>query len=560
MSRGAQAESQLDTELAGQDYLLEQEGEPQLFPELMPFQISQELELQEVTNQTEYERPLVIVVPSYKNEAWCLKNLDSIFSQQYTNFRVILIIDDARQDATLSKVQEYLKERDLADKVTIIANQTRRGALANHIEAVSLCKDWEIVVQLDGDDWFAHDLVLARVNAAYADPNVWLTYGQHEVYPKGKKGQCRAVPKNVLKLAAYREYAWITSALRTFYAGLFKQIKLEDFIDEGAFFATSCDFAFMIPMLEMAQGKIKFIDEILYIYNCETPLNDYKKNLQQQLHNEYVIRARAKYTPLAELTFDAGHNQESRVAMVILSVQPMALKKLLNSVQTHLRNCSNILVMAQAGNDAVLRLYQTVEQELGSNSDFCITTAVGNSGKSAAGVPEPVSAQAVSLKTVPVKFVYTQPGTCKQLLLQELYNCPQDYILFTDDRQVLFDSVDGAQLTKWLARTHAHGFYLARGVDCTKHPLLERPIKKPKLVTLAPGICAWQFKHGEYEWAAAYAHDMVLYKKAFLIDTLTPIKAGSLELLLYGWRLQYHTPDAVGLCFDHAPAITSVLR
>jgi glycosyltransferase involved in cell wall biosynthesis len=499
--------------------------------EIGEIEIAQELVL-ELATQDLYERPLVVVVPSYKNEAWCIKNLESIFSQKYNNFRVILIIDDARQDATLSRVQEYLKEHDLENKVTIIANQARRGALANHIEAVAHCKDWEIVVQLDGDDWFAHDLVLARINTAYADPQVWLTYGQHEVYPKGKKGQCRAVPKNVLKLAAYREYAWITSALRTFYAGLFKQIKLEDFIDNGAFFATSCDFAFMIPMLEMAQGRIQFIDEILYIYNCETPLNDYKKNLQQQLHNEYIIRSRPKYKPLEKLELyngqqkyqdkeyqDGQEQARKSAALLVCSTHPERLKKVLESAQENLRNCAEIVVLVHTDSDAVLRLYRTLEQELSQN-------------------------------LVPVKSVYTQKDTCKQQLLRELQSCACTHILFADDRSALARTVDCSELISWLERTHAHGFYLARGVDRMSHPLLERQLKKPKLITLAPGVCAWQFKHGEYEWAAANTHDMVLYTKAFLIDSFAQLKAPNIDQLLYGWRLQYHTPDAVGLCFD----------
>ncbi len=210
------------------------------------------------------ERPLVIVIPSYNNAKYYQKNLDSVFKQKYENYRVIYI-DDCSPDGTYDLVKQYITEHVQEDRMLLFKNKERRGALTNHYKAVHLCADHEIVIQLDGDDWFAHEHVLARINKAYDNPNVWLTYGQHRVYPTGERGKCRHMPEAVIKRQAYREYDWITSALRTFYAGLFKRIKLQDLLYEGDFFATSCDLAFMYPMLEMAAGRIKFIDEVLYI-------------------------------------------------------------------------------------------------------------------------------------------------------------------------------------------------------------------------------------------------------------------------------------------------------
>ncbi len=54
----------------------------------------------------------------------------------------------------------------------------------------------------------------------------------------------------------------------------------------------------MFPMLEMAHGRIKFIDKILYIYNQANPLNDFRIQVQKQLLCERIIRAKASYQPL----------------------------------------------------------------------------------------------------------------------------------------------------------------------------------------------------------------------------------------------------------------------
>jgi len=61
------------------------------------------------------ETPLVILICSYNNEPWIEKNLDSVFCQQYENFRVI-IVDDASTDKTLQKYKEYIHNHNLEKK------------------------------------------------------------------------------------------------------------------------------------------------------------------------------------------------------------------------------------------------------------------------------------------------------------------------------------------------------------------------------------------------------------------------------------------------------------
>ena len=58
------------------------------------------------------------------------------------------------------------------------------------------------------------------------------------------------------------------------------------------------DWAFLYPMLEMAGTHTLFIPEVLYIYNQQNPLSDYKTDatLQQQLSN--YIRQQEPYDRL----------------------------------------------------------------------------------------------------------------------------------------------------------------------------------------------------------------------------------------------------------------------
>lgn len=250
------------------------------------------------------EKPLLVVVPSYNNKDWYERNLDSIFNQEYDNYHVVYI-DDCSPDGTGQLVADYIEQKGVQDKITLIRNEKNVGALQNIYNAIYMQPDNPnlVVVTIDGDDWTAHNQVFKRVNEAYQDPNVWMTYGQYRHYPDGRLGICRDQPQWVVDQAAYRRCEWVSSHLRTFYAWLFKRIKKDDMMWNGELFRVTWDMAFMFPMLEMAAGRHKYIPEILYVYNCATPLNDYKLHLKEQLEANKLIRNKQQYLALHDADF-----------------------------------------------------------------------------------------------------------------------------------------------------------------------------------------------------------------------------------------------------------------
>ncbi len=264
---------------------------------------------------TEQKR-MVVVTPSYNNKDYYRENLDSIFGQDYENFRVIYV-DDASTDGTGDLVDAYIQEHGLQDKATVIHNPKNMGGLYNLYHAIHSCDDDEIIVEMDGDDAFPHDQVLSYLNEVYADEDVWLTYGQYQNQPAevakqlgiGLKGYARPVSPQIVKNNNFRR-VWVFMALRTFYAGLFKKIKHADMLVDksvpeyaGTFYPESWDLVMMYPMLEMAGPRFKFIDEILYLRNIDNPLNSFKTkgNLQRKLSRS--VRRKKKYTILDEKPF-----------------------------------------------------------------------------------------------------------------------------------------------------------------------------------------------------------------------------------------------------------------
>ena len=246
------------------------------------------------------EKKFVIVIPSYNNAAFVYQNLSSALSQNYQNYEVVFI-NDASTDKTLALAKEITAKSKNSDKVRFINNTSNKGALYNIYHAVHYCDDSSIIVLCDGDDWLSGPNVLAALNAYYANSNVWLTWGNFLEYPTYASGLSRPVTKKTLENRSVRKQKWCFSHLKTFYVSLFKKIAKHDLMHNKTFYKVCYDNAIMFPMLEMAGAHAYFIQEVLYVYNRQTPLSDDKIHLKQQLELAKVIRQKPCYKALSSL-------------------------------------------------------------------------------------------------------------------------------------------------------------------------------------------------------------------------------------------------------------------
>ncbi|MBX9923720.1 MAG: glycosyltransferase family 2 protein [Rhabdochlamydiaceae bacterium] len=260
-----------------------------------------------VENSEIVEKPMVVIIPSYNNEEWVEKNLKSVLSQDYSNYRIIYV-NDKSDDQTLNKIYQTLLEYQGPIDFRVISNTHRKGALANLYNAIQSCKDHEIVLTLDGDDWLANDQVLKKLNEVYSGTKpIWLTYGSFLYFPAGYVADLIAIPEEVIKNNAFRRFRHVQSHLRTFYAGLFKKIKIEDLMYNGEFFMMTWDWAMMFPMIEMAGERHSFITDVLYVYNRLNPINDDKVNQRLQDDLASYIREMSPYQRLPDEDLKIGN-------------------------------------------------------------------------------------------------------------------------------------------------------------------------------------------------------------------------------------------------------------
>ncbi|MBM3200855.1 MAG: glycosyltransferase [Chlamydiae bacterium] len=181
---------------------------------------------------------LILCVESKVSE----KTLSSIFEQNYENFRIILI--DSSND--LEVIQGIYHVAYRYSKEHIISILKAQDDSLYH--AVHSCRDDEIVLQMEHDDWLLHNNVLERINQVYANDQVWLTYSQYVEYPSWRKGNVRPFMKKTLKKASILDFPWVNSPFKTYYAGVFKK-------------ADS-----VVSLIEMSEKHIRFIDDALYVH------------------------------------------------------------------------------------------------------------------------------------------------------------------------------------------------------------------------------------------------------------------------------------------------------
>jgi glycosyltransferase involved in cell wall biosynthesis len=241
-----------------------------------------------------------IVVPSFNSIDFLPKTLHSIEIQTFKDYDVC-VIDDG---STLKKQREIIAEYCGRNGWKAIYHEKNVGALQGLVEAIQAhnCEDNDVVVVIDGDDWFAHEKVLERLHRAYTDNAIFMTWGQCEIHPAGKAPMkyAQPIPDMVIDQQLYRDIPFVFWHPATFKYLLWRQIDDRDLRDvNGSYFRIMKDKATLFPMLEMCGHKKMFIGETLYIYNIGNPLNDYSNTPQEEiLRVDKLLQSKPRYPVL----------------------------------------------------------------------------------------------------------------------------------------------------------------------------------------------------------------------------------------------------------------------
>lgn len=220
--------------------------------------------------------PFTVVIIGYNNGGSVEKTLSSVLSQVYDNFRLIYI-DDASDDGSFDLARSFLYDSEKLSEITIVQNTERLGPLANLERAVDTCEGNEIVVLLSDEECLAHEWVFQRLNAYYANPDLWISLSQGIDFPTFELNQ-----RDNMDLQ-----------LKSFYAALFQKIHKSDLN-----LPCTKSLAFMIPMLEMAKDHFQFVDEVLLISSAKQVFSEER---EEELFSENYLRSNDPYPSLEKL-------------------------------------------------------------------------------------------------------------------------------------------------------------------------------------------------------------------------------------------------------------------
>ena len=462
------------------------------------------------------EKKIVILIPSYNNQKWYVHNLASVLSQNYTNFRVIYI-DDCSPDSTGTLVEEYLVDNDPDHKVSLIKNSVRHGALHNLYRAIHACDDDDIIVTVDGDDWFPDNdkNVLQRLNAVYSSDEIWMTYGQFQ-WISGLHGWAAPYSPEIIKNNAFRGIPEIPTHLRTFYAWLFKKIKLNDLLYMGRFYPMAWDTAFLFPMIEMAGERHQFISDVMYVYNEDTTINDHVRNRQLQMYLAQILIYKERYNRLAEKPTKRDKHTIIKSDAILFSESPAQLMQLLSSLNTYVDGIDQIFV-----------LY--AEESLQERDEYNALRAL---------YPD-------------VKFYVIDEyrSNFRNILLFIYRKITNDYVLFAKGDAIFQKSLCLNDCINALEDTAAFAFYFKRNAQDVMHKHLNVP-----LVECNDDIYAWNFGVAvdSDQWSSANSIDCVIHKRD---NVFSFIARNNFRPTPNGIECEWANEgklDRIGLCFGES--------
>lgn len=242
--------------------------------------------------------------------------LQSLFMQTYPDWQALVTID-RQGDRTYERAMEMAAGDE---RVVITRNRRRLYPMENILRAVrrSDADPEDVIVILDGDDWFITDRALERIVLEYATEDCWMTYGSWISNVEGHPGRWPAYPHG----ADFRTERWLGTAVRSWKKWLFDLVDDEDFRDsEGRYFRNAEDVACMFPMLEMATTRrARHIAEPLLLYNRLSHHDPKRRLAEEGIRNVADLRMRRRYAPLRAKGF--RHVPESQTgAMVRLADQ-----------------------------------------------------------------------------------------------------------------------------------------------------------------------------------------------------------------------------------------------
>ncbi len=465
------------------------------------------------SDQIRQNQSFVVIVNSCEKHLNLEKQIISLLEQNYDNYRIVFVGDRWQPE-----LESYLAIKETKVSFSYNSDENQSSPLFQVYKAIHACKDDEIVVLLDSSDWFNSENVLSDLNAYYQNDDIWMSYGNFIIYPDQEIIQSKWVKKSFLRKANFRKDGSRFSKLRTFYAGLFKKIKLEDFMDKGLFFSDVNFNQIIFPMLEMAREHVYFTPDIF--------LATSERNL---IANEVVredgnLMKHKKYEALP--AHPKTCQQEDFVDLLVFSYnRPLQLYALLESLEKLATGVRKIGVIYREDPEYASG-YKMVKNRF-SEIHFFQQSNV---------------APKKDFKPLVMDFSFGEFGK------------GASYIAYAVDDIIITDEIDFKVGVEKLRKTSAYGLFYRLGKHTDFCYSINQHQGVPNLIDVEDGYYAWQFSTGKGDWNYPNSVDLVLYNKADLKALFDKLKFTFPNDFEGEWA-KYADANKIGLCYERAKMV-----
>lgn len=358
--------------------------------------------------------------------------------------------------------------------------------------AIHSCQSNEIVVLLKGGKFFAHPQVLSTLNKHFADPDVWMMTSQELLYP-------------------IYENRWSEGCHQSFYVGLAKQIKLEEFLIEGRFIKDDYETILFLSLLELSGTHAFGIQKPFFVTSRG------RDGVERQ--GEIV------HAPFKEYPWHDFSKDEERVDLLIFSYnRPLQLYAFLESTKKHLEALHRQYVIYRAGNYHYEKGYGKVKKAF--PNVIYIRQCVESPYEDFAPVVR---------KTIFDRNVSTAR-----------------YVSFAFDDFLIKESIDLKEAVGLLKETGAYGFYFCLGNNLKGYP-------KDQKLLIQEGVFGWQFSTMDGEWKVSNSLKMTLFKKEDIEVDFINMRFHSPNILEALWN-EGANLLRVGLYYDRSKAVSLPLN
>lgn len=231
----------------------------------------------------------LIVVSGYNCAKYVEGCLNSIKSQTYKNYRVV-IIDDASTDETSNEIIKH-GHKDWI----YFQSHSNMGTIRARDQAIKMIGfGFDVIVWLDLDDQLMSHALETLANV-YQDQNILMTYGNY-VTDKGEQPfNDVSIPDEIHDSNSYRKHKFMFMHLRSFKRELYFALSDSDIYDANCPIYNDANMLFC--MMEMSgKNRMIGINEPLYIYNVSNPISLMNKypHIDRKKELEYLSNIKPK--------------------------------------------------------------------------------------------------------------------------------------------------------------------------------------------------------------------------------------------------------------------------